>query len=42
MSFVALFLLLLALLFFAAIGGVYLALLAYARVLERRRDRGGG
>ena len=36
MSFVAIFLLLLALLFFLAIGGIYLALLWIARVSERR------
>ena len=37
MSFVAIFLLLLALLFFMAIGGVYLALLGMAKLSERRK-----
>lgn len=37
MSVVAIFLLLLALLFFMAIGGVYLALLGIAKMSERRK-----
>lgn len=37
MSVVAIFLLLLALLFFVAIGGVYLALLGIAKMSERRK-----
>ena len=42
MSFVALFLLLLAVLFFLGIGGTYLVLLAIARAAERRGRGGNG
>ena len=42
MSVVAVFLLLLALLFFLAIGGVYLALLGIARLSERRKRGNNG